>query len=181
MLINHITVVALLSTSLWAASEPQAPNVSVREAEPVTARVERIERATRTVILRTGPGTTQPVFVPPEMKLFDELRTGDRVTVRLTESVVVAVRPGAKPSLPVETTADATSRNPSGEVLRQMKAAVTIESLDRGQNMIVYRTADNRRSIRRVSEPRMLDGLKTGDVIEVTYTRERAVDIQRAR
>ena len=29
--------------------------------------------------------------------------------------------------------------------------------------------------------PRLLDGLKAGDVIEVTYTQERAVDIQRAR
>ena len=62
-----------------------------------------------------------------------------------------------------------------------MKAAVTIESLDRGQNVIVYRTADNQRGTRRVLDPRLLDGLKAGDVIEVTYTQERAVDIQRAR
>jgi hypothetical protein len=53
--------------------------------------------------------------------MFDELRTGDRITVRLSESVIVAVRPGAKPSLPVETTADAASRDASAtrEVLRR--------------------------------------------------------------
>ena len=183
MVVSDIVASALLSATLWAGSDAQAPNVSVGELETVTGTVERTERATRTVTLRTGPSTTHLVSVPPEIKLFDELRTGDRITVRLSESVIVAVRPGAKPSLPVETTADATSRDPSAtrEVLRQTRAAVTVESLDRGQNVIVYRTADNRRSIRRVLDPGLLDGLKAGDVIEVTYTEERAVDIQRAR
>ena len=182
MVVSHIVASALLSASLWAGSDAQAPNVSVRELETVTGTVERTERATRTVTLRTGPSTTHLVSIPPEIKMFDELRTGDRITVRLSESVVVAVRPGAKPSLPVETTADA-SRDPSATrgVVQQMKAAVTIESLDRGQNVIVYRTADSQRGTRRVLDPRLLDGLKAGDVIEVTYTQERAVDIQRAR
>ena len=182
MVVSQIVASALLSASLWAGPDAQASNTSVRELETVTGTVERTERATRTVTLRTGPSTTHLVSVPPENKIFDELRTGDRITVRLSESVVVAVRPGAKPSLPVETTANA-SRVPSAarEVVQQMKAAVTIESLDRGQNVIVYRTADNQRGTRRVLDPRLLDGLKAGDVIEVTYTQERAVDIQRAR
>jgi hypothetical protein len=182
MVVSHIVASALLSALLSAGPDAQAPNTSVRELETVTGTVERTERATRTVTLRTGPSTTHLVSVPPENKIFDELRTGDRITVRLSESVVVAVRPGAKPSLPVETTANA-SRVPSAtrEVVQQMKAAVTIESLDRGQNVIVYRTADNQRGTRRVLDPRLLDGIKAGDVIEVTYTQERAVDIQRAR
>ena len=113
MLVGHIVGVALLSASLLAGSEAQAPNIFSRETGTVAGTVVRTERATRTVTLRTGPTTTQQVVVPPEMKVFDELRTGDRITVRLSESVIVAVRPGAKPSLPVETTADATSRDPS--------------------------------------------------------------------
>jgi hypothetical protein len=182
MVIRHIVASALLSASLWPVAAAQAPNTSIRELETVTGTVERTERATRTVTLRTGPSTTHMVSVPPENTIFDELRTGDRITVRLSESVVVAVRPGGKPSLPVETTGNA-SRVPSAarDVVQQMKAAVTIESLDRGQNVIVYRTADNQRGTRRVLDPRLLDGLKAGDVIEVTYTQERAVDIQRAR
>ena len=182
MTVTFVAVV-LLSASAWLGAEAQEPNVSVREVETVTGTVERTERATRTVTLRTGPTMTQPVFVPPEVKLFDELRTGDRITVRLSESVIVAVRPGGKPSLPVDVAAPATSRDPSGtgQVLQQTKAAVTVESLDRAQNVIVYRTADNHRTVRRVLDPRLLEGVKAGDVIEVTYTRERAIDVQRAR
>ena len=66
-------------------------------------------------------------------------------------------------------------------MIQQIKAAVTVESVDRQQNMIAYKTGDNRRVIRAVIDPRLLDGVKAGDVIEITYTRERAVDLQRAR
>jgi arginine repressor len=164
-------------------AQAQEPKTSVREMVTVSGTVERADRSTRTLTLRTSPSTTQIISVAPEVKLFDELQTGDKITVRLSESVIAAVRPGVKPSVAVDTTATATPRDPSqrSEVLQQVKAAVTVESVDRQQNLIVYKTADNRRVIRAVIDPRLLDGLKAGDVVEITYTRERAVDLQRAR
>ena len=101
----------------------------------------------------------------------------------MTESVIVEVRPGLKPSVAVDTTASASPRDPSGrgEVLQQLKAAVTVDKVDRSAHVIVYKTADSRKVIRTVADPRLLDGLKAGGVIEITDTRERAIDLQRAR
>jgi hypothetical protein len=133
--------------------------------------------------LWTSSHTTQAITVPSEIKVFDELRTGDRSTVHLFEAIIVAVRPGSKPSVPVGTTASATSCDQSGksDVLQQVKAAVTVESVDRRQHVVVNRTGDNQRVTRAVVEPHLLDGLKTGNVVEITDTGERAVDLQRAR
>jgi len=184
MSIVEIATVALLAAPpLAMPARSQAPTSTGRESVIVSGTVERAERSTRTLTVRTSPSTTQVVTVPPDLKLFDELRTGDRITVRLYEEVIVAVRTGSRPSLPVDTTASATARDPSGSsaVLEQLKAAVTVESVDRSKNVVGYRTADNRRVTRVVVEPRLLDGLKAGDVVEITYTRERAVDLQRAR
>ena len=184
MAIIEVVTVALLAIPPSAMpARSQAPTAAGRESVIVSGTVERAERSTRTLTIRTSPSTTQIVTVPAELKLFDELRTGDRITVRLYEEVIVAVRPGARPSLPVDTTTTATSSDPSGNsaVIEQVKAAVTIESVDRSKNVVGYRTADNRRVTRVVVEPRLLDGLKAGDVVEITYTRERAVDLQRAR
>ena len=184
MSISALVAVALLSASPIAMlAQSQQPKPSVRESVTVSGTVERTDRSTRTLTLRTSQNTTQLMTVAPDVKLFDELQNGDKITVRLVESVIAEVRPGAKPSLPVDTTAKATPQDPSqrGEVLQQIKAAVTVESVDRSQNLIVYKTADNRRVVRAVIDPRLLDGLKPGDVIEITYTRERAVDLQRAR
>jgi hypothetical protein len=40
---------------------------------------------------------------------------------------------------------------------------------------------NNLRVIRAVADPGLIQGLKPGDVIEVTYTRARAIDVQRKR
>lgn len=180
MSIMEVVVVALLAA---LPGPSQAPATAVREFVSLSGTVERVDRSTRTLTLRTSSSSTQMINVPPEVKLFDELRTGDRITVRISEEVIVAVRPGAKRSEAVDTTGTATSRDPSGksEVLQQLKATVTIESVDRRQNVVVYTTGENLRVTRAVVEPRLLDGLKAGDVVEITYTRERAVDVQRAR
>ena len=182
-IITIVTVALLAAPPLAMPALSQQPTSAGRESVIVSGTVERAESATRTLTLRTSPSTTQMITVPRELKLFDELRTGDRITVRLYEEVIVAVRPGTRPSLPVDTTAGASSSDPSGnsEVLQQVKAAVTIESVDRNSNVVSYRTADNRRVTRVVVEPRLLDGVKVGDIVEITYTRERAVDLQRAR
>jgi len=82
----------------------QAPPRSSTAETTVTATVDRIDKFSRTLTLRRDNSITQMVTVDPSEKLFDELKTGDRVTVRYTDSVVVQVRPGASLSLPRDTT-----------------------------------------------------------------------------
>jgi hypothetical protein len=180
--IEAVSIALLAASILGIPIQSQEPKSSVRQYVTVAGTVERADSFSRALTLRTSAGT-QTIYVAPELKLFDELRTGDKITVRLSESVIVAVRPGVKPSVPVDTTAGATPRDASGggEVLQQLKAAVTVDSVDRPAHVIVYKTADSRKVIRTVADPSLLDGLKAGDVIEITYTRERAIDLQRAR
>ena len=183
MPIVNLVIVSLLAASPFAMpARWQEPQSSRRESVAVSGTVERVERSTRTLTVRTGSNTTQMITVAPEVKLFDELRTGDRITVRLIESVIVGMRPGqsrARRSIPPR------PRRPrsvgSERSIQQVKAAVTIERVDRTRNVIVYKTADNQHVTRAVVDPRLLDGVKAGDVLEITYTRERAVDLQRAR
>ena len=94
----------------------------------VTATVDRIDKFSRTLTLRRDNSITQMVTVDPSEKLFDQLKTGDKVTVRFTESVVVAVRPGAALSLPKDTTSDAKAAN--DDVLQQLKTVVTLDTID---------------------------------------------------
>ena len=175
-------LVALLSaSSLTIPVQSQEPRTTVREVVTVAGTVDRIDQLSRALTLRTSEGAVYTINVAPELTLFDELKRGDTLTVRLYESVIVAVRPDVKPSIAVDTTASANQRETSGqsEVLQQLKAAVTVESVDRQTNAIRYKTADNRRVIRAVADPRLLEGLKPGDVIEITHTRERAIELFR--
>lgn len=182
------TRIGLLSTLLGVclAALPtgaQEPKTSVREYVTHAGTIDRIDRFSRILTLKVG-GIAQSVYVPPEFKLFDELNPGDHVTARVRESVIVAARPGAKPRLVADTTAEARNNSGSeaaGQVMQQVTAVVTIENVDPQTHVVTYKTADNRRIVRTAQDPRLLEGLKRGDVVEVTMTRERVVDLQRQK
>jgi len=173
---------ALFSVLLTAASAgAQEPRAAARDVVAVTGRVERVDVFSRSLTLKTADGIAHTVYVGPELAVFRELKTGDNVLVRIVESVIVEARPGAKPTALMDTTAAAKKAPEAaqGDVLQQLKAVVTIESVDLPTQMVVYKGGDNRRVQRQVGDPRLLDGLKAGDVVEITYTRERAIALQR--
>jgi Cu/Ag efflux protein CusF len=174
---------AALLLSPVAASAAQEPKVSTREVAIASGKVERIDRFSRMVTLRTPEGLLHSVYAGKELKAFDELKPGDTVNVRITESVVVAVKPGAKLTAIEDSTAAAQkgAGAANADVMQQLKATVTVDRIDPRSQVITYKTADNRNVMRQVVDPHLLDGLKSGDVIEITYTRERAIELTRTR
>jgi Cu/Ag efflux protein CusF len=180
-LVMLVVLVVVSRGGLVPQAAAQEPRSTVREVANITGTVERIDRFTRLLTLRMEQNVTQTVSVAPDIKLFDQLKTGDRVNVRVVEEVIVALRPGQKPSIPADTTADAQAATPPGDtqVQQQLKAVVTVERIDPRMQTVIYVTGDNRRVIRQVADPRLLEGLKPGDVIEITYTRQRAIEVQR--
>lgn len=170
-------VAAVLSTVL-----AQEPRTTTRVILAGSARIERIDLSTRSLTVRTIEGIVHTVYVPRDLKLFNELKTGDTVDVRVAEEVIVALNPRGRPTVLVDSTTDA--RKAAGgetEILQQLKATVTIVSIDERLQVVVYKTADNRQVMRQVADPKLLEGLKAGDVIDITYTRERAIELSRSR
>ena len=170
---------AIVVMLLWPADQApaQAPNVVTTEST-VKATVDRIERSIRVVTLRQEGNVFQSVYVDPKVAGFDDLKVGDVVTVRYVESVIVQVRPGAALSDVRDSTEEARKAG-DGQVIQQMKATVKIEEVDSQGLSVTYRTQDNRRIVRRVNDKRLLAGIRPGDRVEVTMTRERALSIER--
>jgi hypothetical protein len=176
--------ITLLFVLLMAAPTPsQEPVASTRDVLRLIARVDRVDRLGRTLTLRAENGLVHTVYVDPKLTLFDELKSGDTVRIQIMESIVVAVRPDAKPGVVADTTAAA--REAGGDkgtdVLQQLTATVTIENVDMRTQMVVYKDGNKRTVARYVIDPRLLEGLKRGDVVEVTYTRARAIELERGR
>jgi len=171
----------LLFLFLPGLAASQEPVTSTREVLTLDAAVDRIDRFSRSLTLRTDDGMVHMVYAERGLKIFDELKSGDRVRVRTTESVIVAVRPNAKPSGIVDTTAAAKKAGGAqgGEVLQELKAVVTVETVDLGNNLVVYKGGDNRSVTRVVADPALIKGLKRGDIVELTYSRMRAIEITR--
>ena len=179
-LLSALAALFFVLPAAASAGAQEPPRGSARDVVAVTARVEQVNSFARSLTLKTADGAMHVVYVGPELAIFRELKTGDNVLVRIVESVIVEARPGAKTTGITDTTAAANKAGTGrGDVLQQLKAVVTIESVDLPMQMVVYKGGDNRRVQRQVSDPRLLDGLKAGDVVEITYTRDRAITLQR--
>lgn len=174
-LLQSVAVTALLWHAIPAAA--QGPKVVTHEST-FTATVDRIERSSRVVTFRGEGGILQSLYVDPKVASFDDLKVGDVVTVRYVESVIVQVRANAQPSEVRDTTEEA--KKAGGDlVVAQSKAVVTIEGIDVEKLLVKYRTQSGQHIARVVSDKRLLEGLRPGDRVEVTLTRERAVHVQR--
>src|SRR5262249_19203255 len=114
----------------------QEPRTTTRVILAGSARVERIDLSTRPLTVRTAEGIVHTVYVPRDLKVFSELKTGDTVDVRVEEEVIVALNPRGRPTVLVDSTADA-RKAAAGEteVLQQLKATVTIVSIDPQQQV----------------------------------------------
>jgi hypothetical protein len=161
------------------SSHAQAPNVVTSEST-MTATVDRIERSSRLVTFRGDDNVLRTIAVDPSIQIFDELHPRDVVKVRYVESIVVQVRPDAA-LRDVNDTTEAARKAGKPDVFQQLKAVVKIERVDPQGLSVEYRTADGRKVLRPVSDKRLLEGVREGDRVEVTLTRERAVSIERVQ
>ena len=176
----EISDVLILSLLLLGGPAPaQAPNAVTRETTTV-ATVDRIERSSRVLTAHSDDKVVHTLYVDPSVKAFDDLKVGDVVTVRYTESVVVQVRPNAKPTELQDTTAAARKAG-DANIVQQQKRIVIFEEVDAQGLFVTYRTHDNQRGVYPVQNKELLKGLRRGDRIEITLTQARAVSIERKR
>jgi hypothetical protein len=176
----EISDVLVLSLLLFGSpAPPQAPNAVTRETTTV-ATVDRIERSSRVLTAHGDDKVVHTLSVDPSVKAFDDLKVGDVVTVRYTESVVVQVRPNAKPTELQDTTAAARKAG-DANIVQQQKRIVIFEDVDAQGLFVTYRTHDNQRGVYPVQNKELLKGLRRGDRIEITLTQARAVSIERKR
>ena len=173
-IVTPIVLLALLG--LTAPRPAAAQNTSTRE-ETLRATVDRIQKSERVVTFRAEGNLFQNVYFDPSVKEFDDLKVGDEVTVRFQRSIVVKVNRSAKLRTAQDTTAEAQKADPA--VMQQLTAVVTVESVDMSSHQITYRTADDRKLTQNVEDTSLLKGLRSGDRIEVTLTRAKAISIKK--
>ena len=148
----------------------------------VKTTVEAIDHAARTVTLMDKHGNFETVYAGPEIKRFEELKVGDKVTFTYSESVAIRVRKPGDPAPAASTgepvIAQGTGARPSGSKTRQMTAEGTIQEVDPKGKSIAFAGQDGRVVSLRVEDKKMLEHLHPGDKVEVTYTTALLIKVQ---
>jgi hypothetical protein len=179
------TVAAAVTSAMlaWPAAAQQPVTVEGTTATE-TATIQQLDAARRFVVLRGADGSTLGVFAPPEFTRFNELRIGDTVTLTYYESIVYQVRSrhAPKPAVSEEIAAHESGATLPGATLsHQTTESVTVEAVNREVPSITVVTADRRVLSKKVENRSLLDGVKRGDRIDITYTDALLATVTRAK
>ena len=180
-------IAAVLTTALFltgaTAASGQDPIVKSTSVS-ATATIQAIDSTTRTITLRDQKGQEDMYAVGPEVKRFDELKVGDTVKMTYNESIVLQVRKAGGQPGPTSSEAAVTPGKgalPGATVAVQDKMTVTVKAIDNNIPSITVATPAGRTVTRKVENKKNLEGVKVGDLIDITYTRAILTNIERAK
>ena len=159
--------------TLMASSVGAQTKTITGEQKTLTATVESIEAASRSVTVKKPDGTYEVFYVPSSIKKFDTLKIGDKVTARYYENVVLQVKaPGEKS---VDKSASAVTRAPetagtAGTAAHQRTITATIAAIDPKAPSITFTGPNGWKYSTRVEDTAALAKVKVGDKVDITWT-----------
>ncbi len=173
-----VLVLAVLA-GLSLAGEPKQ---AVKEKSTVTqtATIVAIDSTNRLITLKYKDGNEESIYATPEVKRFDALKVGDKVTFKYEESTVFQIlKPGAAPKVPETTSLTSTpGAKPGGVATRELTAVVTVEAIDPQAPSISFITEDGSHKTLSVKEKKYLKEVKVGDKIQITYTQKAMISVE---
>jgi hypothetical protein len=142
------------------------------ESITVSATVEAMERGTRSLTLKGEKGDITTITVPSDVKAYDTLKVGDKITARYYENVVLRKKaPGEKD---VDTLSGSLIKGgaarPAGTAALQRAITATITAIDPNVPSISFSGPNNWKYSTKVVDKDALKLVKVGDKLDITWT-----------
>ena len=164
------------------ASAPQPAGDPAIAPVTITATIEAIDHSARTVTLKGPKGNLATVYAGKDVRRFDELKVGDKVTATYYESLVVNVRKPGDPAPPSGATiARGKGASPSATIAAQETVSVTIQTVDAKNRSVTVKKPDGGIVSFRVQDAKSLDNVKAGDTVDITYTGALLLEVMPAK
>ncbi len=168
-------------------SAPAISMAQTREAESqitVQGTVEAIDHTRRTVTIRRQQGSLVTLDVPANATRFEQVKVGDTVKATYYDRVSLRLKPEGEPAVDrtEEPTITATPGTlPGATRTKQRVATVTITGWDPVNKVVTFTGPDGTAYSRRLldsTDPKIVEGLKEGDRVDVTRTEAVTVSVQ---
>jgi hypothetical protein len=166
-----------------AQAKPQASKPKAGEVSVVTVRgtVEAIDKEKQTVTLK-GPKRSLTLQVRDPKKL-EQIKVGDPVVGKYYEALAFEVKKAgtAAPGVSAQQ-GMATSKpgeTPAGVVGQQVSVTATIVAIDKAARTVTIKGPDGATETVKARDPRNLETVQAGDLVEITYTRALAIALDK--
>jgi Cu/Ag efflux protein CusF len=149
-----------------------------------TATVEKIDLASRVVTLKGENGKTFTVKAGEAVRNLPQVKVGDQVVTTYYESLAYSVhKPGsleAGATAAVGAARAEPGEKPGAIAANVVQVVATIVAIDKATPSVTLKKADGEVVAIRVREPRRLEGVAVGDMVEITYSEALAIAVQPA-
>jgi len=187
MLLTQSPAFAQPTTTTAPAEKAPAEKPTGKGAASVTkvrGTVAGVDKDAGTVTLRGPKGRTVTIEVKDKQKL-DMIKVGDPVVAAYVEAVAFRVQKAGSGATPGVTTQETriSSRpgeTPAGAVGREVTATVTITALDKKARTVTVKGPQGGTETIKAKDPKNLEGLKVGDMVEITYTQALAISLDKS-
>lgn len=152
------------------------------EMKTMTVTVEAIEPSSREVTIKKPDGTYDVFYAAPEIKRFDSLKVGDRITARYYENVVLTMhRPGEPAKDSSNTGVTRTEPTTGGTAAHQRTITATITAIDMNTPSVTFTGPRNWKYTTRVENKDLLSQVKVGDKVDLTWTEALLVSVDEGK
>ena len=190
-MLSAAIAMSVLATPLWAQQAPTGGTVVASEpgkaaamdTVKLTAGVAAIDKATRTVTLKTAKGKKLDVVAGPEVKNFDQIKVGDQLVVQYAQALTLEVKKGGGVR---ESTQDAGSaqakagEKPAAAKAHQVTIVADVIAVDPKNMTITVKGPKGKVVDLRVNNPDHFKVVKKGDQIEAVYVEAVAISVEPA-
>jgi hypothetical protein len=162
-----------------------APGKAVAaNAVEITASVEAVNKADRTLTIKGPRGNVETVEAGPEVKNFDQIKVGDKVALRYIEALSLELKKGGTaPVARTEKAGAATAKpgeKPAAGVGRQVHVTANVVAVDAATQTVSLKGPKQTVDLK-VRDPEQFKLVKVGDQVEATYTEAVAISVEPAK
>lgn len=170
------------STEKAPAATEKAPGRAAGRVVQVKGTIAAIDKDAKTVTLKGPKGRTLTLDVQDPQKL-EAVKVGDPVVATYMEAVAFQIKkPGtATPGTTVQETrvSSKPGETPAGAIGQEVTVTATITAIDKKGGTVTIKGPQGNSETIKAKDPKNLDLVKTGDMVEITYARALAVTLDK--
>jgi uncharacterized protein with beta-barrel porin domain len=170
---------AIVLTTLAAGASAQVSKTVPGVMETLTVTVEK---ASREVTIKKPDGTYGVFSVPADVKRFDTLKVGDKITAKYYENIVLRLKaPGEKPVDSENGGVTRAANRNAATAAVQRTITATITKVDMKVPSIAFSGPNGWNYSTRVQDKDTLAKVKVGDKVDITWTEAAILSIEDAK
>jgi len=160
------SILATVATcfALAGGAQAQDKNAGIQK----TFVIDAVDAQKRLLTLKLSDGGVEIIAVGPAVPKFNDLKVGDKVAVRYFEPMLLGIRPTGQP---------APAGEPAGPT--EVSATVTVAATDPKVPSVSIKTDEGQAMTFQVGDKKLVESLKAGDKVDITYMRPMAVKVDK--